>query len=116
MYYIGKDARPGFGLQIILRYGVKRMNYNQIVAERITALCEENEMSIAELASLCKMNRATIEHILDGKCKKPRIQTIYKISAAFHMTVREFLDCPEEMDASEVLVSPDVPDSQESAC
>ena len=72
-------------------------DYNRIVANRITALCEENGLTAAELAGMCNMNRATIEHILDGKCKKPRIQTIYKISAAFHMTVREFLD-PQEPD------------------
>ena len=53
------------------------MEYNQIIAERINRLCEENHMTIGQLADACKMNRATIENIMSGKCRKPRIQTLY---------------------------------------
>lgn len=76
----------------------KMMEYNQIIAERINRLCEENHMTIAQLADACKMNRATIENIMSGKCRKPRIQTLYKISGVFHMTVHDFLDFPEKDD------------------
>lgn len=48
-------------------------------------------MTIGQLADACKMNRATIENIMSGKCRKPRIQTLYKISGVFHMTVQDFL-------------------------
>ena len=72
------------------------MEYNQIIAERINRLCEENHMTIGQLADACKMNRATIENIMSGKCRKPRIQTLYKISGVFHMTVHDFLDFPEK--------------------
>ena len=70
------------------------MEYNQIIAEKIAFLCRENQMTISQLASAGKMNRATIENILSGKCRKPRIQTLYKISGVFHMSVQEFLDFP----------------------
>lgn len=68
------------------------MEYNQMIAEKIAVLCRENQMTISQLASAGKMNRATIENIMNGKCRKPRIQTLYKISGAFHMSVQEFLD------------------------
>lgn len=70
------------------------MEYNEIIAEKIAFLCRENQMTISQLASVGQMNRATIENIMSGKCRKPRIQTLYKISGAFHMSVREFLDLP----------------------
>lgn len=70
------------------------MEYNEIIAEKIAFLCSKNQITIGQLASTCKMNRATIENIMSGKCRKPRIQTLYKISAAFHMSVQEFLDFP----------------------
>lgn len=70
------------------------MEYNEIVAERITRLCERYGMTCGELAAKCHMNKSTVDHILQGKCKKPRIQTIHKIASAFDMTVVEFLDQP----------------------
>jgi len=68
------------------------MEYNQIVAEKIAYLCRKNQMTVSQLASAGKMNRATIENIMSGKCRKPRIQTIYKICGVFHMSAQEFLD------------------------
>ena len=70
------------------------MEYNQIIADKIAFLCRENQMTLSQLASAGNMNRTTIENILSGKCRKPRIQTLYKISGAFHMSVQEFLDFP----------------------
>ena len=65
---------------------------SEIIAGKIAFLCEKNDMTVAELAGVCKMNRTTLEHIMSGKCRKPRIQTLYKIADAFHMSVQEFLE------------------------
>lgn len=72
------------------------MEYNEIIAGKIAFLCSKNQMTTSQLASVCKMNRATIENIMSGKCRRPRIQTLYKISGAFHMSVQEFLDFSQE--------------------
>lgn len=69
---------------------------SEIIADKIAFLCGKTGMTIAELANICGMNRATLEHIMTGKCRKPRIQTLYKIADAFHMTVQEFLDLVPE--------------------
>lgn len=71
------------------------MEYNHIVTERITLLCEEHGLTVGELAARCRMNKSTIDNIMQGKSRKPRIQTLYKIAGAFHMSVAEFLDRPE---------------------
>lgn len=82
------------------------MEYNEIIAEKILFLCGKNQMTIHQLASAGKMNPATLENILSGKCRKPRIQTLYKISGVFHMSVQEFLDFPVNAEVSQPAPQP----------
>ena len=89
------------------------MEYNEIIAEKIAYLCQEHNMTTNELAALCKMNRATIENIMSGKCRKPRIQTLYKISSAFNISVQEFLDSVGNGGADDNGEAPDSSDGQE---
>ena len=79
------------------------MEYNKIIADRIAALCEEHNLTLRELAKRCHMNPTTLEHIMAGSCRNPRIQTIYKIAGAFDMTAVEFLDCPTQNQDTEKL-------------
>ncbi|MDE7245678.1 MAG: helix-turn-helix transcriptional regulator [Oscillospiraceae bacterium] len=68
------------------------MEYHKLIAGRILELCQIHDLTIGQLAARCHMNKATLDNIIEGKCKKPRIQTIYKIAGVFHLSVREFLD------------------------
>lgn len=76
------------------------MEYYQIIANRITALCKERGFSINKLASMSNINQSTIDNIMHGVSKNPRIQTLHKIALSFNMTVSEFLHFPELDDFS----------------
>ena len=70
------------------------MEYYQIIADRIAALCKERGISINKLASMGNVKQSTIDNIMHGASKNPGVQTLHKIAIAFTMTVSEFLDCP----------------------
>ena len=76
------------------------MEYYQIIANRITALCRERGYSINRLASLINQSQSTIDNIIHGVSRNPRIQTLHKIALTFNMTLAEFLDYPELNDVS----------------
>lgn len=71
------------------------MEYYQIIANRITSLCKERGFSINRLAVMSNLNQSTIDNIMHGVSKNPRIQTLHKIAITFNMTISEFLDYPE---------------------
>lgn len=71
------------------------MEYYQIIANRITALCKARGLSINRLASMSNVRQSTIDNIIHGASKNPGIQTLHKIALTFNMTISEFLDFPE---------------------
>ena len=71
------------------------MEYYQIIANRIAALCKERGLSINRLATMSTVRQSTIDNIMHGASKNPGIQTLHKIALTFNMTVSEFLDFPE---------------------
>lgn len=71
------------------------MNYHQIIANRILALCKERGFSINKLARMSNVRQSTIDNIMHGASRNPGIQTLHKIALTFNMTLSEFLDYPE---------------------
>ena len=75
------------------------MEYYQIIANRIVSLCKKRRLSINQLAKMGGMSQSTIDNILHGVSKNPRIQTLHKISLTLNMTLAEFLDyLPDDKD------------------
>ena len=71
------------------------MEYYELIANRISSLCKERGFSINKLAGMSNLNQSTIDNIMHGASKNPRIMTIHKIALTFSMTPAEFLDFPE---------------------
>ena len=71
------------------------MNYSEIIVDRIRSLCRERGISITKLASMSGIHQSTLDNIVRGLSKNPRIMTLHKIANTFGMTVSEFLDIKE---------------------
>ena len=71
------------------------MNYSDIYALRIRQLCKSRKITINKLATLAGLKQSTIDNILRGKSKIPKVRTLHKIATVFGMTLSEFLDFPE---------------------
>ncbi|MCD8364841.1 MAG: helix-turn-helix transcriptional regulator [Clostridiales bacterium] len=71
------------------------MEYSEIFADRIRQLCAKRGITINKLATMAGLQQSTVDNIIHGASKNPRIKTLHKIALAFNMTVSEFLDFPE---------------------
>lgn len=68
------------------------MEYNKVLIKRIDSLCKERGFSYNHLAKRSGLNQSTIDNIMRGLTKDPRITTLHHIALGFNMTLAEFLD------------------------
>ena len=71
------------------------MNTVSAVRNRILQLCEERNISINRLATLCALPPSSIKNILYGKSQNPKLLTIKLICDGLDMTLGEFFSTPE---------------------
>lgn len=71
------------------------MTYSDAIIKRITSLCIEKEITINKLATLFGITQSTLNSMINGETKNPKLKTLRKIAMGFDMTVAELLDFPE---------------------
>ena len=68
------------------------MEYSEIIVLRIRQLCAQRGITVNKLATMSGINQSTIDNIVRGITKNPKIKTLHRIAIAFNMTLAEFLD------------------------
>ena len=58
-------------------------------------MCRKRRISYNKLARMSRLNQSTVNNIVRGITKDPRITTLHHIALAFNMTLAEFLDFKE---------------------
>lgn len=71
------------------------MEYDALYVMRIRKLCKERGIAINRLATMSDVKQSTLDNIVRGLTKNPRVKTLHKIALAFNMTLAEFLDFDE---------------------
>ena len=69
--------------------------YYELFAIRIRQLCKERNITINRLATLSGLKQSTIDNIIRGASRNPKIHTLHQIAVTFNLTLSEFLDFPE---------------------
>lgn len=68
------------------------MTSNEWIASKIKALCQDNNISINKLALSACITQSTLNSIVQGESKNPKISTLAKISNVFGLTLSQFLE------------------------
>ena len=71
------------------------MDYSALYIDRIRELCKKRGFSINKLATMSNVKQSTLDNIMRGLTKNPRVMTLHKLAIAFNMTLSEFLDFSE---------------------
>lgn len=71
------------------------MTYSDAVIKRLTELCVKKNITVNKLATLSGITQSTVENIMSGKTKNPKLKTLHKLAIGLEMTVSELLDFPE---------------------
>lgn len=62
---------------------------------RIMQLCDERDISINRLATICALPPSSIKNILYGKSQNPKLLTIKMICDGLDITLGEIFSTPE---------------------
>ena len=76
------------------------MKYSNIYVDRIQNLCKQRGITINKLSTMSDVKQSTLDNIIRGLTKNPRVKTLHKLAIAFNMTLSEFLDFKELNDYS----------------
>ncbi len=71
------------------------MTYSDAIIKRLTELCNERNITINKLATLSGITQSTVENLISGKTKNPKLKTLHKLAVGLNMTVSKLLDFPE---------------------
>lgn len=59
------------------------MDYSVLYVGRIRALCKKRGITVNKLATMSGMKQSTLNNIMRGLTKNPRVMTLHKIALAF---------------------------------
>lgn len=68
------------------------MTYSDAIIKRLTELCVERNLTINKLATLSGITQSTVDNLMKGKTKNPKLKTLHKLAIGLDMTVSELLD------------------------
>ena len=71
------------------------MEYYELYVHRIPSLCQQRGWSINRLAAMSGVKQSTLDNIVRGETRNPRVRTLHLVANAFGMTLSEFLDFEE---------------------
>lgn len=71
------------------------MTYSDVIIRRLTDLCSERNITTNRLATLSGITQSTVDNLMKGKTKNPKLKTLHKLAIGLNMTVSELLDFPE---------------------
>lgn len=68
------------------------MKIAQAISQRIINLCNLNNISINKLAIMSGQTQSTVQSIISGKSKNPKILTIVRICDCLNITLEQFFN------------------------
>ena len=71
------------------------MTYSNAIIKRLTELCAERNITINKLATRSGITQSTVDNLMKGKTRNPKLKTLYKLAVGLDMTISELLDFPE---------------------
>ena len=71
------------------------MTYSDVIRRRLEYLIDQRGITINRLATLSGITQSTVENIVHGKTRNPKLKTLHRLACGLDMTVSELLDFPE---------------------
>lgn len=87
-----KGVLSGLLFRFIAVQGGKVMKLKDALCQRIFQLCEERDMTINGLCSICGINQSTISNIIYGRNNSTNVSTVQKICDGLEIDLPTFFD------------------------
>lgn len=66
------------------------MKLGIMISERCKQIMEQKNITKNELIKTCKLSRSTIDNVLQGKSDEVFLNTLYQITKALDVSLKEF--------------------------
>ena len=66
------------------------MKLSEAMSKKLLKICEERDISINKLATICLLTQSTVQNIIEGNSSNPKLLTIVRICDGLDMTLKEF--------------------------
>ena len=70
------------------------MRVNEAVKARILDLCQQNNITLNKLSTICGITQSTLNNIISGRNATTTVSTIQKICDGLDITILEFFSSP----------------------
>lgn len=70
------------------------MTIGEAVRLRILELCQEHDLTVNHLCTLCGVTQSTVNNIVNRRNKSATVSTIKKLCDGLDMTIQEFFASP----------------------
>lgn len=71
------------------------MTYSDAIRLRLQCLIDQRGITVNRLATLSGITQSTVENVVHGKTRNPKLKTLHRLAVGLGMTVSELLDFPE---------------------
>ena len=71
------------------------MEYSEIIGKRILDLCQKRKITVNKLSTMAGVTQSTVDGIVRGTTKNPKLKTLHKLAIGLSMTLAELLDFKE---------------------
>lgn len=68
------------------------MKISEAIAQKILNIIKEKDITINKLATICCLTQSTVDSLLNGKSKNPKLLTIVRICDGLNITLQDFFD------------------------
>lgn len=68
------------------------MKIAEAISQRIINLCNDNNISINKLALMGGQTQSTLQSLVNGKSKNPKLLTIVRVCDSLNITLDEFFN------------------------
>ena len=66
------------------------MKLSEAMSRKLFKICEERNISINKLATICLLTQSTVQNIIECNSSNPKLLTIVRICDGLGMTLEEF--------------------------
>ena len=66
------------------------MKIREAIAIKLNKICIERNISVNKLANISLLTQSTVQHLVNGDSKNPKLLTIIRICDGLDMTLHEF--------------------------
>ncbi len=66
------------------------MKLSEAMSKKLLKICEERNISINKLATICLLTQSTVQNIIECNSSNPKLLTIVRICDGLGMTLEEF--------------------------